>query len=217
VTLDPEELRASFADRGARYKRATETIKGILRAHLEDLSRQYGVREEPLVIGEPKTFDSFLRKATTKYQCETIDEAYALVRDLARVRVVCPTLSDVRALVRMLEEQESLFVDETSIKDQSTQPSVTGYRAIHLEVSVNVSVDGASIAVPVEVQIRTALQEAWGGFTHAEFYRAEEVPEFMAALMRELSDLLHWSDKHADAVVKRLAELREEGTAATGD
>ena len=132
------------------------------------------------------------------------------VRDLARVRVVCPTLDDCYSLLEMLLKQQAVFVDERTIEDYIADPSPTGYRAIHLEAAVEVTVSEDKVSVPVEVQIRSTLQEAWGHYTHSDFYHAEAAPEHIALLMKALSDLLHWSDRHASILVKEVARQRDE-------
>jgi ppGpp synthetase/RelA/SpoT-type nucleotidyltranferase len=215
-----EELEAAFDERKARYARANTLIKDTLNALLDDLSKRYGVREGLILLGDPKEFGSFHRKATEKYKCDTVDDAFESVRDLARVRVLCPTLSDCYKLVEMLQAQKHLFVDPVKIEDQIANPSPTGYRAIHLEARVDVPVGTETVGVPVEVQIRTILQEAWGFYTHGDFYKGTPVTPVIADLMREFSTLLYWADKHAVLLVDEVARVRAEGAgggAATGE
>lgn len=205
-----EQLAAAFEDRKARYKRGNDLVKQTLEAFLDDLSKRYGVREGLMVVGDPKGFPSFYKKATEKYQCETIEDAFDRVRDLSRVRVLCHTLSDCYRLVQLLQEQTHLFVDPLKIEDMIEEPSPTGYRAIHLEVTIDVPVEGGTVGVPVEVQIRTILQEAWGFYTHGDFYKGEAVSPVIADLMREFSTLLYWADRHAVILVDEVARARDE-------
>jgi ppGpp synthetase/RelA/SpoT-type nucleotidyltranferase len=79
-----------------------------------------------------------------------------------------------------------------------------------LEVIVDVSHDGILRGVPVEVQLRTVLQEAWGNYTHEDFYHGQSVPEPISILMQELSELLHWADRHAALLVRETVKLREQ-------
>jgi ppGpp synthetase/RelA/SpoT-type nucleotidyltranferase len=202
MALDRETAQATYEARASKYARANTQISMLLGNLLADLGERYGVRDGFYVMGEPKAFDSFYRKATEKYHCGSVEEAFVAVRDLARVRVVCPTLDDCYALVELLKEQQAIYVDDAKVDDFIERPSRTGYRAIHLEAAIDVSLSGKMIGVPVEIQIRSALQEAWGHFTHADFYGADEVPELVGRLMRELSDLLYWADQHARILVK---------------
>jgi ppGpp synthetase/RelA/SpoT-type nucleotidyltranferase len=209
MTLDREEAEAVFVERAVRYRRANDRITSVLNDLLDDLSERYGVREGLVVVGEPKQFGSFYRKATQKYGCETPEEAFERVRDLSRVRVVCQTLDDCYRLLDLLRAaQDILYVDEASIDDLIAKPSRTGYRAIHLEARVDVNVGPEIIGVPVEIQIRSTLQEAWGLYTHADFYHAEAAPDLVAQLMRELSDLLYWTDRHAAILVNEITAFR---------
>lgn len=210
MALDRVDANREYEARARRYERANQQIKAILGALLDDLGARYRVREGLKIMGEPKSFPSFYRKATQKYACESLGEAFERVRDLARVRVVCPTLDDCYSLLEMLLVQQAVFVDERKIEDYIADPSPTGYRAIHLEAAVEVTVSEGKVSVPVEVQIRSTLQDAWGHYTQSDFYHAEAVPEHIALLMRELSDLLHWSDRHASILVKEVARQRDE-------
>ncbi|MEA2232332.1 MAG: pyrophosphokinae [Solirubrobacteraceae bacterium] len=209
MALDRREVEAAFRDRAQRYNRANERITELLNALLDDLSAGYGVREGLVVSGKPKNFDSFFRKATEKYECRTTQEAFKRVRDLSRVRVECHTLDDCYRLMELLRNASNvIFVDEATVEDYIASPSTTGYRAIHLEVVVDVPVDMEFVGVPVEIQIRSALQEAWGHYTHDDFYHAEHTPELVAQLMRELSDLLYWADRHAATLVEQIARAK---------
>jgi ppGpp synthetase/RelA/SpoT-type nucleotidyltranferase len=208
LALTKAALRGGFNRRRAQYERANEQLKVILNALLDDLSLRYGMREGLVVMGEPKSFDSFYRKAKQKYKCQNVEEAFAKVRDLARARVICHTLDDCFRLVDLLSRQDVVLVDPTTIEYQIEDPSDTGYRAIHLEVLVDVPVRGKAVATPCELQIRTTLQEAWGHYTHSDFYKAEEVPPLVRSLMRELSDLLYYTDKQAALLIAEIARLR---------
>lgn len=207
--LDRAEAEEAYRKRIKLYKRANRSITATLADLVDDLGGTYGVRHGLTVDGEPKPFDSFYRKATAKYECATVDEAFDRVRDLARVRVVCDTLDDCYRLIELLDGQESLHVDERATQDFIAEPRPWGYRAIHLEVVVNVSKDGTPIGVPVEVQLRTVLQEAWGNYTHEAFYHGRDVPEPVKTLMCELGELLYWADKHAALLVRETASMKQ--------
>jgi ppGpp synthetase/RelA/SpoT-type nucleotidyltranferase len=207
MAFDRKKAQAAYDARVRIYKRANEEITFVLDALLDDLSKRYGVREGLYVMGEPKSFESFYRKAK-KYRCKSVEEAFKRVRDLSRVRVVCTTLDDCYQLLELLRGQRALYVDESKIEDYIAKSSPTGYRAIHLEVTVDVIDSGSKVGVPVEVQIRSTLQEAWGHYTHADFYHADAVPEHVGTLMRELSDLLFWADRHASNLVGEVSRVR---------
>jgi GTP pyrophosphokinase len=210
VAVAKNALRTAFEERKVQYERANDQIKQTLKSFLDDLSKRYGLREGLQVLGEPKGFESFYKKATKKYHCKTVEEAFERVHDLSRVRVLCHTLSDCYSLLDMLRQQNHLLVDETSIEDFIKNPSETGYRAIHLQVRVDVPFDGETVGVLVEVQIRTILEEAWGFYTHGDFYKGENVPPVIADLMREFSTLLYWADCHADLLIDEVAGKRDE-------
>jgi putative GTP pyrophosphokinase len=218
VTVARNELLAAFDAQKVRYERANKLVKETLQAFIDDLSKRYGLREGLQVVGDPKGFKSFYKKATQKYECKTVEEAFDRVRDLSRVRVLCHTLEDCYRLLEMLQSQGHLYVEPSTIQDFIKNPSATGYRAIHLEVTVDVPFGGETVGVPVEVQIRTILQEAWGFYTHSDFYHGSNVAPVIAQLMREFSTLLYWADRHAALLVEEVArsQAEENGAGAAG-
>jgi ppGpp synthetase/RelA/SpoT-type nucleotidyltranferase len=197
------ELSAAYDERLETYTRATETLKTTLRRLLDDLATKHGLKPG-MVTGEPKKFVEFHKKAV-RIKCATVDACFEEIGDLARARVTCVTLGDCYRMLTLLREQEILVVHEDSIDDMIKTPTETGYRAIHLDVGVDTQVEEATVAIKCELQIRSQLESAWGEFTHEDVYK-DSPPELLAALMSQLSDLLHVADRQADLVTSEIAK-----------
>jgi ppGpp synthetase/RelA/SpoT-type nucleotidyltranferase len=73
------------------------------------------------------------------------------MQDIAGCRAVVPSLADVALVRDRLAEQSGVVVLRED--DYNTSPRKSGYRAHHLIVSAG--------GAPVEVQLRTAWQQAW--------------------------------------------------------
>src|SRR5262245_18913478 len=130
-----DELRAAYDERISIYRRGNETLIHLIENFLDDLASQHGVRPGFLVSGKPKTFESLYGKAL-RDGYDTVEAAFDGIRDIARARVVCQTLTDVERLVELLvAPQDAVYVEE--IDDNTETPSGTGYRAVHLHVSVD--------------------------------------------------------------------------------
>ena len=147
-----------------------------------------------------------------------VADCFDEIKDIARTRVICQTLMDVGRIRQLLEQNEAMnVVDEAQVHDGEER----GYRGVHLEVEVNATVDGKPVATTCEVQIQTAVQFAWSLFTHKDFYKGENVPDYVEELMAELSDLLNVADQVAGTLIKAVEEgvesplpsLRHEGNA----
>jgi ppGpp synthetase/RelA/SpoT-type nucleotidyltranferase len=173
---------------------------------ITDLGSEYKVRPVPFIDGHRKTFASFYLKAC-RYEAEhrvtNVSECFQEIKDIARARVICQTLADGSRIKQLLEENNAMnVVGEAQIHDGAER----GYRGIHLEVEVNATVGGSPVATTCEVQIQTAVQFAWSLFTHKDFYKGGEVPDYVRELMAELSDLLHVADRVAGTLIKAVEQ-----------
>lgn len=92
------------------------------------------------------------------------------------------------------------------VKEYASEPKVRGYRAVHLAYSVRVP--GVQRPVPVEVQIKTMLQDAWGELTHEDLYKPGDAitpTGFHEAVAQTMANLLAEVDRLADNLAEELA------------
>lgn len=237
LELDIEEfrtLRDEFSRFMFSYKFGMEEIAtkvGILQQEFQHL-QQYNPIEH--VASRLKTPESVLDKIQRK-NCEPRFETIRKkITDIAGVRVTCSFTSDVYRVSEALTRQDDLTVLE--VKDYVRQPKPNGYRSLHLIVEVPVFLSSGTVAVPVEVQLRTVAMDFWASLEHKIFYKfAGEVPEHIlrslgdaaatAALLDEEMERLH-RDVHGelpaipvelargaiqmpDSVVARLVQQRD--------
>ncbi len=71
------------------------------------------------------------------------------MQDIGGVRALLPSLPHVYAVSRRLRKTWTII----RVRDYIAEPKTSGYRALHLIVRRS--------GYPVEVQLRTALQDAW--------------------------------------------------------
>jgi putative GTP pyrophosphokinase len=186
------------------HARATVRLKELLALLLRDLSPLHSVRDGFQISGEPKEQRSFCDKAL-KRRPDSPDRCLEIVRDFARARVVVQTLDDVKGLVSLLDTQESIAVDWTSVQNYIEDPQERGSRGYHVDVSVDVPDGQRKRLIVCELQIRTAIQEAWGGFSHKDFYKGRTVPPVYEEQMEEMAALLAAVDKMAASLIRNLA------------
>lgn len=215
MAITRSSLSRVWGERSSQYDRAQDELVRVLREVIADLSSNYKVRPVPFIDGERKSFDSFFDKAI-RYEGEgrvsKSSDCFDRIKDIARARVICQTLEDVERIKRLLENNAAMAVTGEA---QIYEGSERGYRGVHLEVQVNVTVDGVPVATTCEVQLQTAVQFAWALFTHKDFYKGGEVPPYVRELMEELSDLLHVADEVAGTLIRAVEESPAEEPVAS--
>ena len=127
------------------------------------------------------------------------ERVWADVNDLLGVRVVVVTKSMARRLADDLAVAVSSPIVGAEILDQDHP--CTGYRAIHVKGRY----DGKE-AFGCEVQIRTALEDAWGVVSRLELYKGSVVPDVLLHTARIEAAHLHASDDAFDMI---LGEMRK--------
>ncbi len=161
---------------------------------------------------------SLLEKMQRKSLPLTIPSMRENLHDIAGVRVVCNYLEDVSEIAEALLCQNDIRLIER--KDYITCPKESGYRSLHLVVSVPVFLSDRSSEVPVEVQIRTIAMDFWASLEHRLRYKNEDVlqahgPEVddIRARLVESAHLIAAIDQAMQRIqddIERLADEQEE-------
>lgn len=192
-----------------RHDRARRRLVDIIEPMLSDLAPREGIRPVPLVESSVKGFPSYLAKAQ-RYEREghvtTARDCITKIGDFARARIICQTIDDADRIAKLMVRHDALLFKNSSVEVHGPEPdrASTGYRAIHLDLEVDAVVDGRPRATRCELQVVTALQYAWGLYTHKDFYKGTGVPPLVAEMMRELSDLLNVADKVAGHLIREV-------------
>ena len=150
------------------------------------------------ICSRVKEISSIEEKVYRKSICQF--DVFERFDDIAGVRCTCEFLSDVYDVLSYIRENPLFRVYD--IEDIIEKPSKTGYRGIHVIVTTDVYYHGSLYKdIKVEVQLRTAFQNAWSMKTHQLTYKRESaIPEEISVAMKEMSDAL----KNADDVAQRI-------------
>lgn len=161
----------------------------------DDICNKYKIIE---ICSRVKEISSIEEKVYRKGICQF--DVFGRFDDIAGVRCTCEFLSDVYDVLSYIRENPLLRVYD--IEDKIEKPSKTGYRGIHVIVTTDVYYHGSFHKdIKVEVQLRTAFQNAWSMKTHQLTYKRESaIPEEISVAMKEMSDAL----KNADDVAQRI-------------
>lgn len=146
------------------------------------------------ISGRVKSKESIIHKMQVKGLPMTASMLVANVQDVAGVRVICPFISDVYEVVKMLVKHRDIEVVAT--KDYIHNPKPNGYRSFHLIITTEVYFSEHMYKVPVEIQIRTIAMDFWATTEHQLRYKKEQdFSEEEHEKMKRCADLMAEADK----------------------
>jgi ppGpp synthetase/RelA/SpoT-type nucleotidyltranferase len=90
---------------------------------------------------------------------------------------------------------------EKPIRNWLKEPTVDGYRALHVLLEINISAfdDGLHL-VPCEVQLRTPFQDVWAKIAHQTVYDRTRVDRNLAEKVKKLSQDLEKCELLAEEI-----------------
>lgn len=213
VTAEAEEgLILSHAndylDMARHYKQIMLFYESGIRqltAKLETLNQEFQLCNDrnPIenVKSRIKSQESILRKMQKRGHLPTFSNMMNYIHDVAGIRVICPFITDVYQIARLLISQPD--VDLVQIKDYIREPKDNGYRSLHLIVMVEVHFSDRKRKVPVEIQLRTIAMNFWASTEHQLRYKKERTfTDDIHQQLKECADIM----AEADQRMQRLAE-----------
>ena len=105
--------------------------------------------------------------------------------------MICSFEDDIYRLAKCLLQQDDVTLIRQ--KDYIKNPKPSGYRSLHLIVSVPIFLENEKKDVKVEVQLRTIAMDFWASLEHKLKYKKDIDPQKMAVLTKELIDCAHVS------------------------
>lgn len=141
-----------------------------------------------------KEKESIENKLKRKGAQESVQDAKALLKDIAGIRVVCYFEQDIRHLVSSLKKQSDLIIIRE--KDYITTPKPNGYRSFHMIVGVPTYYMDSMDYYPVEIQFRTISMDLWAAMEHRICYKNQPFNELeMRSAFRQYSEILEGMEK----------------------
>ena len=182
------------------YHRAMSKVKLELTNYITDSSGN----EKKIVdiCGRVKTLDSICEKVKRKGIGQF--EVFSRFDDIAGVRCTCEYLDDVYDVLEYVKKNPMFCVVE--IDDKIKNPTQEGYRGIHIIVSTQIYYQEKIYdTVKVEIQLRTAFQNAWSMKTHQLTYKKDLIDsDEVKSVLKKLSDDLKKADETALEIKKIL-------------
>jgi len=135
------------------------------------------------------------------------EDAFIQCGDLVGGRVVCNNVEDVYRFEGLLKESLSVDSGPINRQDYIDKPTKQGYRALHLNIRLNVAETFGYELVPCEIQIRSRLQDSWAKLSHPDIYKQKGLPPDLRDRAKDLSNLLSTADSIASDIRARVQRL----------
>lgn len=181
-----EESLAPVDQFFANYNCAIMEVETKFKVLNEQFSLKYDGNPIESIHSRVKDYDSIIRKVIRKNIPRDLDSIEENINDIAGVRVVCSFVDDIYRLADCLLQQDDITLIRR--KDYIKNPKPTGYRSLHLIVSVPIFLENERKEVKVEVQLRTIAMDFWASLEHKLRYKKNISKEMVENLSHELVD-----------------------------
>lgn len=213
-TMNPEEFirnNQTFNTLMMRYRCAIHE----LHTRLDVLNDEFSVanKRNPISsiksrIKSPGSIYEKLRRRNLDFTEENIVD---LLDDVAGVRVVCPFISDVYTIARLIAAQDDLTILKE--KDYIKEPKANGYRSYHMIVEVPVFFSNGKHPMRAEIQIRTISMDFWASVDHQLHYKKnlglnKDVAAIEAEL-RKAAEAANYTDRHMEEIKSMIGDFED--------
>ena len=185
------------------FKSAIQTVENKLSIMNEEYFTAYGRKPIQMITSRVKKEQSIIDKMKRHGYELTMDNAVRKLYDIAGVRAICAF--DVYHLAEVLLQHEDIRLHHR--KDFIRNPKESGYRSLHLLVSVPIYLAAGKRDVRVEVQLRTITMDLWASMEHELRYKQQIA--FPEDLNREILECAELSA----ALDERMGKLQRNLTA----
>ena len=156
-----------------------------------------------------KSPESIANKLIKKGIPITAESILSNLHDIAGVRVICHYIEDIYQIAHYLSMHDDIRIIKQ--KDYIQNPKPSGYRSLHLIVTVPVYLSTGKKVVPVEIQIRTIAMDFWASLEHQLRYKTKNnVPEDLSEELKALADTINSTDMRMEDIYHKINDLDEE-------
>lgn len=181
LTKLEEEYKEILVERNCALNIAESRIKNIKLTveHERQKNQGFEERKSPFDTFKSrlKTFDSAYEKLGRRGY-EHSRAGFERMKDIAGIRIITPHPRNVYEIRDILISQIEKTKPKNAMRiveqeDYIKNPKPNGYRSLHIIVEVKVSAVKSKKAkwIPVEIQIRTKLQDVWACYEHEFKYK----------------------------------------------
>jgi Uncharacterized protein conserved in bacteria len=153
-------------------------------------------------LKSPNSISEKLSKRQLPFEPDVI---WSEINDMAGVRVICSYIEDIYIISDFLLAQNGIELIRK--KDFIETPKTSGYRSLHLVVSVPVFLSNGLKRAPVEIQIRTIAMDFWASLEHHLKYKTQRnIPEELRAELSECANSIAVLDQKMQGIHKKIGE-----------
>ena len=151
------------------YKSAIQTVESKLSIMNEEHYLAHGRKPIQMISSRIKKQQSVIDKMIRHGYPLTAENAINRLNDIAGVRAICAFEYDVYNLAQELLKHADVTLLHK--KDYIANPKASGYRSLHLIISVPIYLAEGKRDIKVEVQLRTISMDFWAGIEHELRYK----------------------------------------------
>ena len=185
----------------AYYRCAMMEVETKFNVLNEEFSLQHDRNPISSVRTRLKSPRSIQEKLKRKGLPTTITAIEDNLNDVAGVRVICSFPEDVWLLADAFLKQDDVTLIER--KDYISNPKPSGYRSLHLIVSVPIFLENEKRIMKVEIQLRTIAMDCWASLEHQLRYKKD------FAFTEEMADELYSCAQISADLDRRMDALRK--------
>lgn len=197
-----EELQIQLNKIDLLYSSAVRELETKLQILSDDFGKKNSYTPIHHVTKRVKTLESIIDKAE-RYGIEdpinNLDTVMKQVLDIAGVRVVTNYEEDIYTMSDILLKQND--IELIRVKDYCKSPKESGYRSLHVVVSIPVYLVNTVEMVPVEIQFRSIAMDTWASLEHELRYKNKgELSEDIKEQLKDCASRLHEVDRKMSAI-----------------
>jgi putative GTP pyrophosphokinase len=224
ASLDFEQEKSTFRKFYDGNRKHFIAVKNAYIRIISSLIKQFdGGGEVTKIEGRVKDKEECIKKFHRKYQSklETDEQAYEIkdcISDLIGIRIICLYEDQITVLSEMLRHHfKILDVTDKISSVESTEDSF-GYKGLHMDLTLNEEMASlpkylAYVDYPIEVQIRSLIQDAWSVLDHKIKYK-KSIPVDLKRRINVLSALFELADREFMEIRNATTELMQQETVA---
>lgn len=167
-----------------RYKCALMEVETKFNVLNSQLSLKYDTNPIESIKTRIKSFESIIGKVERYGLDPSLESIEEHMNDIAGARVICSFIDDIYTIADSFLNQDDVTLIEK--KDYIKNPKPSGYRSLHLIVSVPIFLLDEKREVKVEVQLRTIAMDFWASLEHKLRYKKDIPDNILKSLHSEL-------------------------------
>lgn len=214
-----DDLRIDLATISDEYKALASdaqdflAVRNVYQAAIKEISTKLEILDDEFQVNHDynpihhmesrvKSVKSILEKIMRR-GLEGEEKAFMKISDIAGIRVICKYTEDIYRIRNMLLSQDDIeFLNEM---DYIKNPKESGYRSLHIIVTVPVFLSDRVEHVPVEIQIRTIVMDTWASLEHELKYKRNGKP-----ISEEASEKLRECAEQMQSIDKMMSDIHRE-------